>query len=369
MTDTRVSGGDDRTSHALASAFEEYRTLRAEITAALASQHAVLSYGIAALALSSLAIGNAWQTVPGFAGLVLMTAIPSGIFLVVMLWGTELARMHRAGLFIAEHLEPQINDLAGTPYALSWERWLAGDVPPRMAQKPKPRSLNLGIGAAGVMWLVLSFSSFAVGAYRFDSQADYMRHVAAESAKASANATSPLQTPSRPTKVLWFYRWWHFPWPLSARSLRHGSEVSILFLLFVLVPFGYASLTFFRNKRRLASGEFPPYISTTASGSIAEILRESTSEALIGFWPSYQAGKYDEAVVILTRMLLQYPDDPAILFSLACCESRAGKSEVALQDLGRAIALGGKRILWLARDAEDFSTLKDCARFRELIDG
>lgn len=367
--DARPSSSDDRTSQALASSFEEYRTLRAEITAALASQHAVLSYGIAALGLSTIAVGNAWQRAPAFAGFVLMTVIPSGIFLVVMLWGTELARMRRAGRYIAQHVEPRINDLAHTPYALSWERWLDGLVPPRASsKKPRPRSLNLGIAAAGAMWLILSLSSFAVGAYRFDTQARYIRSTAANDAKISAATTSPKEVPPRPTIARWFYRWWHFPWPVSAKNLGRGGEFWALFGVFILVPFSYASWMFSRNTRRLAA-EFPPYIPTSAAGAVAELLRESTSEELLGFWPSYRAGQYDDAIATLTQTLQRYPDDPTILFSLACCESRAKRDDAALEYLRRAIDVGGKRILRLARTAEeeDFTMLKGDSRFRDLI--
>jgi len=82
---------------------------------------------------------------------------------------------------------------------------------------------------------------------------------------------------------------------------------------------------------------------------------------------SYAAGDYERGIGILERALERFPDEPALLYDLACFESLEGERDRALGHLRRAIELDpGYRSA--ARADDDFATLRDLPEFRRLAE-
>jgi tetratricopeptide (TPR) repeat protein len=55
--------------------------------------------------------------------------------------------------------------------------------------------------------------------------------------------------------------------------------------------------------------------------------------------PLLKAGHWDEAIAAIEHTLSQRPDDPLVLYGLACAESRAGRTTEALAHLNSAIRI------------------------------
>lgn len=102
---------------------KEYDTLRAEILTAMASRHSIVTFGLATVgvlwsaAATLVAAEKDHQTL---AFIILALIIPFASAFIVQMWLGEYARMYRAGKFIADHSEPEINGRAGS-VVLSWE--------------------------------------------------------------------------------------------------------------------------------------------------------------------------------------------------------------------------------------------------------
>lgn len=163
---------------------DEYRSLRDEISGALAAQHSVLSWGIAALALLVIAVASAWDKTPALICATLMTIVPGGIFLLLVVWGMELARMARAGTYLARYLEPRINGAAGFINAtLAWEQWIRHkEVSETTDSRSPPSNMSNHFWRSRNLWshhiivgIVLSFfavAAWTIGTYRLHSLSD-----------------------------------------------------------------------------------------------------------------------------------------------------------------------------------------------------
>jgi tetratricopeptide (TPR) repeat protein len=81
---------------------------------------------------------------------------------------------------------------------------------------------------------------------------------------------------------------------------------------------------------------------------------ESWLEAL----PAYKAKDFDAAAGVLSRALAAHPDNPNILYNLACCESLAGRREAALAHYRRAAELDPRAPEWAANDS-DLDPIRD----------
>ena len=84
--------------------------------------------------------------------------------------------------------------------------------------------------------------------------------------------------------------------------------------------------------------------------------------------PLYDNGEYAEAAERGRELLESHPEDPRLLYNVACCESLAGRTSDALDHLGRAIdAWDGIRDL--AKDDSDFDPIRNEPAFAKLIGG
>jgi tetratricopeptide (TPR) repeat protein len=73
--------------------------------------------------------------------------------------------------------------------------------------------------------------------------------------------------------------------------------------------------------------------------------------------PSAKAGEWDKAVEIVAEGLERFPDNPAILYNLACYEAQAGRGGDALAHLVRSVELDPKYGEFAARD-EDLDSIR-----------
>lgn len=78
--------------------------------------------------------------------------------------------------------------------------------------------------------------------------------------------------------------------------------------------------------------------------------------------PDLRAGRYDEARRLLREGLDAKPDNPAILYDLACVESLAGDTDRALELLDEAIEKD-ERFREYAQTDEDFAAIRDDPHF------
>ena len=84
------------------------------------------------------------------------------------------------------------------------------------------------------------------------------------------------------------------------------------------------------------------------------------------FGPHYQAKDYEAALRVLEDALAEHPDSALGLYNAACVEALLGRTDDALKHLEKAIGRD-ERYVELARGDDDFVSLRDDPRFRELV--
>jgi hypothetical protein len=108
----------------LTAALAEHSAIRGEVVAALAAQHAVFSYGVAAVGLlTAVAVGatnGGNESGHALATMILLGLNPVLLVAVLFLWTSEVLRMQRAGAYLFV-LESVINARVGEPLPLAWE--------------------------------------------------------------------------------------------------------------------------------------------------------------------------------------------------------------------------------------------------------
>ena len=82
--------------------------------------------------------------------------------------------------------------------------------------------------------------------------------------------------------------------------------------------------------------------------------------------PLYEAGRYEEVADRARELLEEYPESAGLLYNVACCESRAGRTADALEHLRRSTELSD-RFRALAKDDSDFDPIRDEPAFKELV--
>ncbi len=82
----------------------------------------------------------------------------------------------------------------------------------------------------------------------------------------------------------------------------------------------------------------------------------------------YQAGDYAEAAERGRALAEEHPEYPMLLYNVACCESLAGRSGDAIDDLRRAASMSD-RVIRYAQGDSDFDPIRDEPAFKELVGG
>jgi tetratricopeptide (TPR) repeat protein len=80
----------------------------------------------------------------------------------------------------------------------------------------------------------------------------------------------------------------------------------------------------------------------------------------------YESGRYDECADRGRELVEAHPEYPNVLYNLACCESLAGRTDDAIEHLGRAIE-GFDRFRSYAAGDSDFDPIRDNPAFKELV--
>jgi tetratricopeptide (TPR) repeat protein len=78
--------------------------------------------------------------------------------------------------------------------------------------------------------------------------------------------------------------------------------------------------------------------------------------------PAWRAGDYDGARATIERGLGEHPDNPSLLYDLACVESLSGDHDAAIGHLRRAIELKPE-FAGDARADDDFASIRDRSDF------
>jgi tetratricopeptide (TPR) repeat protein len=89
------------------------------------------------------------------------------------------------------------------------------------------------------------------------------------------------------------------------------------------------------------------------------------SAPAFAYWP---AGEFEKAIEHLARAHSEHPDDPRVLYNLACAESRAGQRDDALAHLREAIELDTS-FAELAENDSDLDAIRDDPGFPSAVAG
>jgi len=81
----------------------------------------------------------------------------------------------------------------------------------------------------------------------------------------------------------------------------------------------------------------------------------------------YERREWGAAIAATQASLERFPDDPLLLYNLACFEALAGRHEDALAHLGRALS-ADPTMRETARVDSDFAAISREPRFRTLVD-
>ena len=83
---------------------------------------------------------------------------------------------------------------------------------------------------------------------------------------------------------------------------------------------------------------------------------------------AYNKGDFEKAIELLGQVLAREPNDVLSLYNSACFEARLGRTDDALEHLRRAIEVGEReRVLKYARGDEDFDSIREDPRFKQLV--
>jgi tetratricopeptide (TPR) repeat protein len=124
------------------------------------------------------------------------------------------------------------------------------------------------------------------------------------------------------------------------------------------------TLVFVRDPavRRGAVAREPETTVLVVGGTRGRAFEPSPWESWLEALPAYRARDFEEAGAILARWLERHPDNPSVLYNLACCEALTGRREEALAHLARA-AEGDERVAGWAAGDEDLESLRDDPAF------
>jgi tetratricopeptide (TPR) repeat protein len=114
--------------------------------------------------------------------------------------------------------------------------------------------------------------------------------------------------------------------------------------------------------RRAAKAVAPDTTVLVVGATRGKAFEPSPWESWLEALPHHTAGEYEQAVEVMRRALDRHPDNPNVLYNLACCEALAGRRDDALEHLARAAELDPRITGW-ARDDEDLASIRGDDRF------
>ena len=123
-----------------------------------------------------------------------------------------------------------------------------------------------------------------------------------------------------------------------------------------------------RAVKRGAHAEEPGTTVLALGGVPGEVFRVSPWEYYFAAIPAFQSRDYARGMAIVREGLLHYPDNPGMLYTLACLESLAGDADSAIEHLTHAAA-GDPKIASWAKDDSDLDPIRNDPRFESAIAG
>jgi hypothetical protein len=101
-------------------------------------------------------------------------------------------------------------------------------------------------------------------------------------------------------------------------------------------------------------------------GERGQAFRVSPWEFSFASTPAWSARRYDEAEELVREGLEHYPDNPSLLYDLACLEALQGRTDDAFEHLRTALQAQPRYTKYAATDT-DLNALRDDPRFSELV--
>ena len=91
------------------------------------------------------------------------------------------------------------------------------------------------------------------------------------------------------------------------------------------------TLVFVRDPatRRAATAAEPDTTVLVVGGTVGKAFAPSPWESWLEARPAYEAKDYGAAAAVLERALEAHPDNPNVLYNLACCEALGGRLDEA----------------------------------------
>jgi hypothetical protein len=145
----------------------------------------------------------------------------------------------------------------------------------------------------------------------------------------------------------------------SARFTLNEQEVD--------APVG--TLVFVRDRavRRGAIAQEPGTTVLALGGVPGEPFRVSPWEYYFAGIPAYEARDYERALEIVREGLERYPDNPSVLYSIACVESLVGDRDAAVDHLLKALEVN-PNLVDSARQDDDLQAIRDHPRVTAALD-
>jgi tetratricopeptide (TPR) repeat protein len=103
-------------------------------------------------------------------------------------------------------------------------------------------------------------------------------------------------------------------------------------------------------------------------GKPGEVFEVSPWEYYFAAIPAYRDKDYARGIEIVREGLERYPDNPSVLYTLACFESLAGNRDSAVDHLRQAAAVEPRVADW-AKDDSDLDPIRDDPRFESAVAG
>jgi hypothetical protein len=130
------------------------------------------------------------------------------------------------------------------------------------------------------------------------------------------------------------------------------------------------SFVFVRERavKRGARADEPGTTVLALGGKPGEAFEVSPWEYYFAAIPAFRDKDYAQGIEIVRQGLEHYPDNPSVLYTLACLESLNGDTDSALEHLGHCIAREPRIANW-AREDSDLDPIRDDPRFESAIAG
>jgi tetratricopeptide (TPR) repeat protein len=123
-----------------------------------------------------------------------------------------------------------------------------------------------------------------------------------------------------------------------------------------------------RSVKRGAYAEEPGTTVLALGGKPGEPYQVSPWEYYFAAIPAFRDKDYARGIEIVREGLERYPDNPSVLYTLACLESLDGNADAAIEHLRQAAAQEPKIAEW-SKDDSDLDPIRDDPRFESAIAG